>query len=133
MVLFAAPLFAAAGFGPGGIIAGSIAAAAQSMIGNVVAGSVFAILQSAGAGGAGAAVVNGVIQGLGTGVAAGVLAGNLPVPVPNVDFENCLLRKWAGAAPDLAYIGGMLPYTGGVLIVAMPGAHSATPVKLAES
>ena len=44
-------LLAAIGFGPGGIIAGSIAAAIQSCIGNVAAGSLFATLQSLGAGG----------------------------------------------------------------------------------
>lgn len=38
------------GFGSGGIIAGSCAAAWQSCIGNVVAGSCFAILQGCGAG-----------------------------------------------------------------------------------
>lgn len=45
----------------------------QSGIGNVAAGSGFAILQSAGAGGAGQAVVNGVVQGAGAAMtAAGV-------------------------------------------------------------
>jgi hypothetical protein len=52
----------------------SAAAAAHSSIGNVASGSLFAALQSAGAGGAGAAVVNGVVQGIGVGV-AGVSAG----------------------------------------------------------
>ncbi|KAF8534248.1 hypothetical protein BDD12DRAFT_431483 [Trichophaea hybrida] len=46
------------GFQSGGIAAGSIAAAIQSMIGSVPAGSIFAFLQSYGAGGWAAAVVN---------------------------------------------------------------------------
>lgn len=37
------------GFGAGGVVAGSIAAGVQSMIGNVAAGSLFAALQSLGA------------------------------------------------------------------------------------
>lgn len=43
-------------------IVGSVAAAAQGSIGNAVAGSLFAMGQSAGAGGTGAAVVNGAVQ-----------------------------------------------------------------------
>ncbi|KAL1687491.1 hypothetical protein GGG16DRAFT_62129 [Schizophyllum commune] len=39
----------ALGFGPGGVVLGSWAAAAQAGIGNVVAGSAFALAQSAGA------------------------------------------------------------------------------------
>ncbi|KAJ0419474.1 hypothetical protein BJY00DRAFT_164539 [Aspergillus carlsbadensis] len=61
--IVAAPVLAIAGFGAGGVQAGSIAAAVQGTIGNVAAGSAFATLQSAGAAGAGAAVVNGVVQG----------------------------------------------------------------------
>jgi hypothetical protein len=38
----------AAGFGSGGIVGGSIAAAIQSTIGNISAGSMFAVLQSFG-------------------------------------------------------------------------------------
>jgi hypothetical protein len=49
---------------------GSIAAGVQSTIGNVATGSIFAVLQSAGAGGAGLAAVNGVAQMVG-----GVIAG----------------------------------------------------------
>ena len=41
--------FTIAGFGTGGIAAGSVAAGIQSSIGNVAAGSVFAWLQSIGA------------------------------------------------------------------------------------
>ena len=39
------------GFGPGGVVAGSLAAAWQSSIGNVAPGSLFALLQSIGASG----------------------------------------------------------------------------------
>jgi len=49
---------------------GTIAAGVQSSIGNVAAGSVFATLQSAGTGGAGLAVVNGVAQVGGCAMAA---------------------------------------------------------------
>ena len=48
--IVAAVLFQIVGFGFGGIVAGSCAAAWQSCIGNVVAGSCFAILQGCGAG-----------------------------------------------------------------------------------
>ncbi len=48
----------------------SAAAAVHGSIGNVVSGSLFATLQSAGAGGAGVTVVNGVVQAAGAGVAA---------------------------------------------------------------
>ncbi|KAG4260543.1 hypothetical protein FPRO03_02366 [Fusarium proliferatum] len=61
------PVLAGLGFGAGGIVAA--AAGIQSGIGSVVAGSAFATLQSAGAGGFGLAVVNGVVQ------AAGVVVG----------------------------------------------------------
>ncbi|CVK88632.1 uncharacterized protein FMAN_04800 [Fusarium mangiferae] len=64
------PVLAGLGFGAGGIVAGSTAAGIQSGIGSVVAGSTFATLQSAGAGGAGLAVVNGVAQGAGAVIAA---------------------------------------------------------------
>ncbi|KAI1027259.1 hypothetical protein LB504_007719 [Fusarium proliferatum] len=63
------PVLAGLGFGAGGIVAGSTAAGIQSGIGSIVAGSAFATLQSAGAGGFGLAVVNGVVQ------AAGVVVG----------------------------------------------------------
>ncbi|QPH00569.1 hypothetical protein C2857_004319 [Epichloe festucae Fl1] len=68
--IVAAPLLGASGFGSLGPIAGSAAACVQSGIGNVVAGSAFATLQSAGMGGAGAAVVNGVVSTVGGVVAA---------------------------------------------------------------
>ncbi|KAK1700908.1 hypothetical protein BDP55DRAFT_625174 [Colletotrichum godetiae] len=60
--LVAAPALGLAGFGSQGIVAGSAAAGIQAGIGNVVAPSLFATLQSAGAAGYGATVVNGVIQ-----------------------------------------------------------------------
>jgi hypothetical protein len=56
---------------------GSAAAAAQASIGNVVAGTAFATLQSAGAGGAGLAVVNAVVGTTVTVVAAGATAPGL--------------------------------------------------------
>ncbi|KAF5567791.1 interferon-induced 6-16 [Fusarium phyllophilum] len=71
------PALIAAGFGVGGVAAGSAAAGIQSGIGSVVAGSAFATLQSAGAGGAGLAIVNGVAQGTGAVVAATGLATKL--------------------------------------------------------
>lgn len=40
----------------------SIAATIYSFIGNVAGGSVFSVIQSAGAGGAGGVIVNGVVQ-----------------------------------------------------------------------
>ncbi|KAJ4039745.1 hypothetical protein NW758_008616 [Fusarium oxysporum] len=64
-VIVAGPALAVAGFGAGGIAAGSAAAGVHSGIGSVVAGSAFATLQSAGAGGFGLAVVNGVVQAAG--------------------------------------------------------------------
>ncbi|KAK6336834.1 hypothetical protein TWF718_009622 [Orbilia javanica] len=67
----------ALGFGSAGVGAGTIAAGWQSAIGVVEAGSLFAILQSAGAGGAaGAAAITAVaLGGTGTVVAAGAVAG----------------------------------------------------------
>lgn len=52
---------------------GSLAAGAHSVIGNIAAGSVFATMQSAGAGGAGLAALNGATQ---VGAAAVWMAGN---------------------------------------------------------
>ncbi|KAL4914028.1 hypothetical protein BDW62DRAFT_191261 [Aspergillus aurantiobrunneus] len=60
--LVVAPALSALGFGAGGVQACSVAAGTHSAIGNVAAGSAFATMQSAGAGGAGLAVVNGVAQ-----------------------------------------------------------------------
>jgi ElaB/YqjD/DUF883 family membrane-anchored ribosome-binding protein len=58
-------------------LSGSAAAAAQSGIGSVAAGSTFAILQSAGAGGAGAVLVNGIAAGTATGIAVAATAPGL--------------------------------------------------------
>ncbi|KAH6654318.1 hypothetical protein BKA67DRAFT_274924 [Truncatella angustata] len=69
--IIATPALGAAGFGAQGVAAGSLAAGVQGGIGNVIAGSAFATLQSAGAAGAGAAMVNGVVQAGGAGVALG--------------------------------------------------------------
>jgi hypothetical protein len=56
---------------------GSIATVVQSGIGNVAAGSLFATCQSAGAGGAGLAVINGAVQvggGVLTALGGGLMA-----------------------------------------------------------
>ncbi|KAL3434760.1 hypothetical protein BDV09DRAFT_195620 [Aspergillus tetrazonus] len=66
-----APTLSVLGFGPGGVQACSLAATAQSVVGNVAAGSTFATLQSAGAGGAGLAVIDGVVQAGGLAVGIG--------------------------------------------------------------
>ncbi|KAF2663860.1 hypothetical protein BT63DRAFT_444318 [Microthyrium microscopicum] len=58
--LVSTPLLSLAGFTPLGIAAGSVAAAAQVPV--TSSNSMFAILQSAGAGGDGLAIVNGAIQ-----------------------------------------------------------------------
>ncbi|KAL2266879.1 hypothetical protein VTJ83DRAFT_4156 [Remersonia thermophila] len=71
--IITAPLLAIAGFGPGGPVAGGLAAAVQSSIGNVAAGSLFATLQSAAMGGYGAAQVAAAVQG--AGACIGALAG----------------------------------------------------------
>ncbi|KAH8424842.1 interferon alpha-inducible IFI6/IFI27 family protein [Aspergillus melleus] len=55
-------VLSALGFGAGGVQALSLAASLHSRIGNVVAGSIFSTLQSAGAGGAGFAILNGSMQ-----------------------------------------------------------------------
>ncbi|KAL4779092.1 hypothetical protein BJX76DRAFT_365516 [Aspergillus varians] len=61
-----APTLSCLGFGAAGVQASSIAAGAQTA--NVAVGSLFATLQSAGAGGAGLAAVNGVVQTSAAGV-----------------------------------------------------------------
>lgn len=66
--LVSAPLLGVAGFTPH-VGRDSLAAVVQSMIGNVAAGSAFALLQSAGAGGEGLAIVNAIVQGAGCGFA----------------------------------------------------------------
>ncbi|KAI0130920.1 hypothetical protein F4814DRAFT_445064 [Daldinia grandis] len=77
-MVIAAPILGAFGFGASGIAAGSVAAGAQTA--NVAAGSLFAILQSAGMGGYGAATVGGVVQ------ASGFLGG--------------IYTAWRSKAPD---------------------------------
>ncbi|OJJ59324.1 hypothetical protein ASPSYDRAFT_67485 [Aspergillus sydowii CBS 593.65] len=71
--LMVTPALSAAGFGAAGVKACSLAAGAHSVIGNIAAGSVFATMQSAGAGGAGLAALNGATQ---VGAAAVWMAGN---------------------------------------------------------
>ncbi|KAI9035453.1 uncharacterized protein KD926_003479 [Aspergillus affinis] len=66
-----APALSAIGFTAEGIQAGSSAAAFHSSIGNIVSGSAIAVAQSAGAGGSGLAVVNGVTQLGGAAMTAG--------------------------------------------------------------
>lgn len=77
----AAPIvLPAIGFGTGGVVAGSVAAAAHSAIGNVAAGSLFATLQSLGAVGGfsmaatGAATAAGAAAGAGVGAGAAVIS-----------------------------------------------------------
>ncbi|KAG6113192.1 hypothetical protein E4U13_003965 [Claviceps humidiphila] len=68
--LVAAPMLGVLGFGSLGPGAGTAAALIQSLIGNVARGSFFAMLQSAGMGGAGAMALNAIISGIGlTGAA----------------------------------------------------------------
>ncbi|KAL4750797.1 hypothetical protein BDW72DRAFT_109576 [Aspergillus terricola var. indicus] len=69
--LVIAPMLSALGFGAGGVQACSLAASAQSVVGNIAAGSTFATLQSAGTGGAGLAVIDGVAQAGGLAVGVG--------------------------------------------------------------
>ena len=64
------------GFGPGGVVANSIAAAWQSSIGNVAAGSLFALLQSIGASGGSTAAVWSAVAGVGKG-ALSLVAGTV--------------------------------------------------------
>ncbi|KAF2231848.1 hypothetical protein EV356DRAFT_535188 [Viridothelium virens] len=72
--LFTGPLLGLLGFGAAGPVAGSIAAGIQSIIAPVAGGSLFAILQSAGIGGFGAAIVNGVVAAGGAiGMAAAAI------------------------------------------------------------
>ncbi|KAJ1323247.1 Interferon-induced 6-16 family [Microdochium nivale] len=71
--LAVAPAIAAAncvGFGAGGIVASSFAAATQAAIGNVAAGSAFAWATSLGAGGYATAAVASFAQMAGAGAAA---------------------------------------------------------------
>ncbi|KAK3378835.1 hypothetical protein B0T24DRAFT_140821 [Lasiosphaeria ovina] len=95
-----APLLVAAGFGPGGVIGGSIAAAAQAALGNVAAGSFFAYLTSAGMGGYGAAAVAGVTQGVAAATAAG--AGAAAVKLSKQTAQDDGDSPAAGASPAAA-------------------------------
>ncbi|KAH7016232.1 uncharacterized protein B0I36DRAFT_368812 [Microdochium trichocladiopsis] len=66
----------ALGFETTGVLAGSTAAALQSVIGSVTAGSIFSILTSAGAGGQGIAAITAALQGAGISlIFADVLRG----------------------------------------------------------
>ncbi|OTA91794.1 hypothetical protein M434DRAFT_32437 [Hypoxylon sp. CO27-5] len=62
------PILAAAGFGPGGIVIGSLAALIQSFIGDVSAGSLFAFLQSTSMGGGAAGVLEAIAAAIGAGI-----------------------------------------------------------------
>ncbi|KAM0562152.1 hypothetical protein ACHAPJ_002597 [Fusarium lateritium] len=93
--LVASPALAAAGFGANGIVGGTVAAGAQSAIGNVVAPGVFATLQSAGAGGYGVAIVNGVVQG------AGVIATAAGLKSSSSDCEDEAKSGEGGSSTDL--------------------------------
>ncbi|EXJ53836.1 hypothetical protein A1O7_09172 [Cladophialophora yegresii CBS 114405] len=76
--LASVPVLSAMGFTAGGVQAvsfnetGTLAATIHGGIGNVAAGSIFATAQSAAAGGAGLAVVNGAAQICGGVITAGV-------------------------------------------------------------
>ncbi|KAF9882569.1 hypothetical protein FE257_006859, partial [Aspergillus nanangensis] len=60
--LATAPLLSSMGFTAGGIQAGSVAAATHSWTGNIAAGSAMAVGQSAGTGGSGLVIFNGIAQ-----------------------------------------------------------------------
>ncbi|KAI4698323.1 uncharacterized protein J4E84_001459 [Alternaria hordeiaustralica] len=64
LLALAAIILSGIGFGAGGIVAGSAAAAMQAGIGNVVAGSVFATCTSAMMGGYGAPIIFGGLWGI---------------------------------------------------------------------
>ena len=73
VAVVAAPIvLPALGFGAGGIVAGSVAAAWQASIGNVVAGTLFASLQSAGVAGLATTTYAGIAA---TGSAGGAAVG----------------------------------------------------------
>ncbi|KAG6292917.1 hypothetical protein E4U09_003232 [Claviceps aff. purpurea] len=67
--LIAAPMLGLLGFGSLGPGAGTVAALIQSLIGNITAASLFAMLQSAGMGGAGALALGTLLSGFGIGIA----------------------------------------------------------------
>eukprot|EP01119_Soliformovum_irregulare_P024438 TRINITY_DN875_c0_g2_i1.p1 TRINITY_DN875_c0_g2~~TRINITY_DN875_c0_g2_i1.p1 ORF type:complete len:290 (+),score=56.48 TRINITY_DN875_c0_g2_i1:154-1023(+) len=68
-VLAAPAVLSAAGFGAGGIVGGSVAAAWMASSGPIAAGSTFALLQSAGAAGLGTAATGG-LAAIGAAVSA---------------------------------------------------------------
>ncbi|MCJ1387411.1 hypothetical protein MMC18_000254 [Xylographa bjoerkii] len=91
--LVTTPILGLVGFGSLGSRAASIASAYQATLGNVPKGAIFALLQSAGAGGAGLGVVNGVAQKsalLGTTVMAGkaVVDSKVPLIEPDARFMD---------------------------------------------
>ncbi|KAG6094542.1 hypothetical protein E4U31_006235 [Claviceps sp. LM219 group G6] len=82
------------GFGSLGPAAGTLAALIQSLIGNVTAGSLFAILQSAGMGGAGALALGSLLAGFGIGIAG--IVGIAGLGLVGLALYKCLkafLRK----------------------------------------
>ncbi|KAI4242568.1 MAG: hypothetical protein L6R40_003949 [Gallowayella cf. fulva] len=68
-----APILRVVGFASGGVVAGSAAATHQASLSPVAAKSIFSTLQSAGAGGYGLAVANGVVR------AGGAVVNAVPV------------------------------------------------------
>jgi len=58
------------------LLIGTAAAAIHGTVGKVVAGSLFATAQNAGAGGAGLAAVNGVVQAAGGATIGGAMVGS---------------------------------------------------------
>lgn len=73
--LITVPVLYTLGFRSSGVVAGSAAAALHSIIGPIAAGSIFALLQSAGTGGAGLAVINTLMS---TGAGVGLGLGAIP-------------------------------------------------------
>ncbi|KAK4044118.1 hypothetical protein C8A01DRAFT_31718 [Parachaetomium inaequale] len=82
------PVLYLAGVGMKGIIAKSVAALVHSYIGNVVKESVFSILQSAGRGGWGAAVVNWLISLFGKLMAGAIAGGSLWIWLKAILFPD---------------------------------------------
>lgn len=76
----------AAGFGAGGVVAGSAAAAIQAGIGNVAAGSLFAVCQSVGAAGLATSTMVGATA---AGTVAGVAGGAVTHVVKGKDEGPC--------------------------------------------
>ncbi|TEA12116.1 hypothetical protein C8034_v006545 [Colletotrichum sidae] len=77
------PVLQILAFGPGGVVAQSVAAFVHGLIGDVAAGSIFAMLQSAGAGGYGLGIVNGGIRA----------AGGIVTSAAAVDYLNDLINE----------------------------------------